>query len=338
MGKSVTMKDIAEKLDVSIVTISKALTDKDGVSDELRSIIKKTAEDMNYRHSATAKLEREKKNYNIGVVISSYYVYKDSDAFYLKMYQSLIHYLTKYEYAGILELVDHNMQENKILPQFIEGNKVDGIIVMGQLGTPYLKKLRETGIPIVYLDFYDRHMETDSVITDSVYGSYMITNYLVSMGHRKIAYIGDIKATASILDRYLGYYRSLLVNDIEPRADYLIKDRGDDFLFIEFPFPKDMPTAFVCNCDQIAYILMERLKKEGYRVPEDISVVGFDNDTFAAFSTPRLTTVSVNKDAMTAMAVETLIKRISGTADTSYRKVISGELIIRDSVANINKE
>lgn len=117
----------------------------------------------------------------------------------------------------------------------------------------------------------------------------------------------------------------------------MISDRGDDGLFIELDLPEDMPTAFVCNCDELAYILMEKLKAKGYRIPEDISVVGFDNYTFAGYSSPRLTTVEVNVEAMAQTAVETLIKRILGEKYIQGRRVISGNLIIRDSVADISK-
>jgi len=308
MIRNVTMKDVAEKLNISTVTVSKALTGKDGVSEELRAQIKKTSEEMGYRYNASAKALKEGKSYNIGVIMASHYVDEYSDAFYLRMYQGITQYLSKFDYSCILELITLDMEEDLGFPNIITGNKVDGIIIVGQLKTEYLLKLQETGLKSVYLDFYDKQMEVDSVITDSVYGAYLLTNYVISMGHKEIAYVGNIHATASILDRYLGYYRSLLVNGIEPKKEYLISDRGRDGLFIDIALPEKMPTAFVCNCDEIAYILMEKLKAMGYRIPEDISIVGFDNYTFAGYSTPKLTTVEVNMDAMTEVAVDTLIK------------------------------
>lgn len=337
MLKSVTMKDIANKLGVSTVTVSKALTDKEGVGEELRVTIKETAKQMGYRYTIGTKLQKSGRSYNIGIILESHYVDAQNDAFYMKMYHNLIKILAKSNYSGIMELITQEMMRESIMPNILLDNKVDGIIVLGQIKSEYLKMVRETNIPIVYLDFYDRQMEVDSIITDSVYGTYMLTNYIVSNGHTKIAFVGSIHATASILDRFLGYYRSLLVNNIPFREEYVISDRGDDGLFIELDLPEDMPTAFVCNCDELAYILMEKLKAKGYRIPEDISVVGFDNYTFAGYSSPRLTTVEVNVEAMAQTAVETLIKRILGEKYVQGRRVISGNLIIRDSVADISK-
>lgn len=329
----ITMKDIAQKLGVSVVTISKAFNNKDGVSEDLRMQIKKTAEEMGYRYNSNAKALREGQCFNIGVIVASRYVDETENSFYLKMYQNIIKSLTMYEYSGILEIISTEMEEENKLPRIVSNNKIDGLIVLGQMKAEYLLFIKNTGIHTVYLDFYNKTIDVDAVITDNIYGEYLLTNYLIGKGHKKIAFVGNIYTTASILDRYLGYYRSLLANRLEVNPDYLIPDRTDQGKFIDIVFPKDMPTAFVCNCDTVAYALIQKLKTEGYRVPEDISVVGFDNYSFGEYSTPKLTTVEVDVDAMTMLAVETLQKMIAGQAEKPSRKVISGTLIIRDSVA-----
>ncbi len=332
MGKKVTMKDIAGRLSVSTVTVSKALADKDGVSEELRKTIKELAFKMGYSYASPSEKEKTERSYNVGIIIASNYMGEGMYQFYFKMYQNVVLYLSKSRHSGIMELITPEMRKKGILPNIATGRKVDGIIVLGQLDSGYLKALNRTRIPLVYLDFYDKYEQKSSVLTDNVYGSYTVTNYVVEMGHKKIAFVGNIYATSSILDRYLGYYRSLIENGLEIRGDYLIPDRGEDGLFIELKFPKDMPTAFVCNCDDIAYVLMDKLKQQGYRIPEDISVVGFDNFILPGYSSPKLTTIEVNMDAMTESAVELLIEHIEGTREEICRKVISGKLVIRDSV------
>ncbi len=331
----ITMKDIAQKLGVSVVTVSKAFNNKEGVSEELRAQIKKTAEEMGYRYNVTAKALREGHCFNIGVIVASRYMDETENSFYLKMYQNIIKHLTDYEYSGILEIVTQEMEDGNELPRIISNNKIDGLIVLGQMKAEYLLFIKKTGIHTVYLDFYNKTIDVDAVITDNIYGEYLLTNYLVGKGHKKIAFIGNIYTTASILDRYLGYYRSLLANILEVHPEYLIPDRTHQRKFIEIKLPKDMPTAFVCNCDTVAYALIQKLKDRGYRVPEDISVVGFDNYSFGEYSTPKLTTVEVDVDAMTMLAVDTLQKQIAGQGEKPSRKVISGTLIIRDSVAEV---
>ena len=340
MAKSVTMRDIAEKVGVSTVTISKALTDKEGVGSELRALIKQTAEEMGYHYSIGTKTFREGKSYNVGVLVEEHYVENAATAFpfYMKMYHSVIMQLTQFHYSAIMEVVTPVMMDEIIMPNIVVGQKVDGIIVLGQIKSGYLNKVRESGIPMVYLDFYDRHMEVPSIITDNVYGSYMLSNYLVSKGHTKMAFIGSIDATPSILDRYLGYYRSLLVNHIPLREDYIIPDRGEDGLFIELKLPeKDMPTAFVCNSDLTASMVINQLEEQGYRVPEDFSVVGFDNYLFPGLCDVEITTYEVDIREMANKAIHVLLKKVSGERYKQGITIVEGRLVEKASVQQVVK-
>ncbi len=336
MAKKVTMRDIAVLLGVSTVTVSKALTDREGVSEEKRQTIKKKAQEMGYRYTAT-KSGKEGKNYNIGVLVEEQFIEIQASAFYFKMYQSIVMQLAKSSYSCILEVLTKDMLRKEILPNIVTEKKVDGIITLGKIDSKYLKNLQTIHLPIIYLDYYDQDINIPSVTTDNVYGTYMLTNHLAELGHKKIAYVGSINATPSILDRYLGYFRGLLVNNIKLKEEYLINDRDENGKYIDMQFPEDMPTAFVCNCDDIAYVLVERLKKLGYRIPEDISIVGFDNNTFAEYLSPKLTTIEVNVDAMTETACDLVIRLIKGEREINGRKVISGKMLLRDSVRPIHK-
>ena len=336
MAKNVTMRDIAKKVGVSTVTVSKALTDKDGVGSELRAVIKATAEEMGYTYSGIGDGFRRGRSYNIGVIVEEHYVDNSTTVFpfYMKMYNSINKQMSQFHYSVIMEAITSKMLAEHRMPDIVTERTVDGVIVLGQMKSDYLTVLRENKLPVVYLDFYDRTMEVPSVINDNMYGTYMLTNYLVAMGHKKIAYVGSIDATASILDRYLGYYRSLLTHQLNMPDDYIIPDRDDEGYFIDFQMPKEMPTAFVCNCDGTANLLMKLLISRGYRIPQDISVVGFDNYSAEFdYNLPKLTTIEVNIEEMTKNAVEMIIRLLKGEENLGGRKVISGKLIIRDSVA-----
>ena len=334
---NVTMRDIAEKLGVSIVSVSKALTGKEGVSEELREKVKKEADRLGYRYNLGAKGLKEGRNYNVGVIIPSYYTDDTSNAFYMKMYQCVAKCLTNYDYATMLELVDTRMQEMMILPQIVGDNRLDGLILMGELDETYLKRLKQMNIPMIYMDFYDLSMETDSVSMDNISAEYKMTEYLIELGHKKIAYVGSINATTSIMDRYLGYRRALHHYNILYREDYLIEDRGEDRLFKELALPEDMPTAFVCNCDATAFKLVQALKERGICVPEDVSVTGFDDSIYAQLCSPSLTTVAVDTDAIARLAAKRMIKHMNEPQKKRgevYR--IPGKIIYRDSVCKIN--
>ena len=334
MRRNITMKDIAERLDVSSVTVSKALNDKDGVSDELKQKIKDLANEMGYRMNTLAKSMKEGCSYNIGVIIAERYT-GGFQSFYLNFYQRISQLLEGYEYYGVLQILTEQDEENLNLPRIYHENRVDGFIVLGQVSKAYVETLQNIEIPIIFLDFYDEHLDMDSIITDNFYGAYEITNYLMHSGHRDIAFVGNVYATSSIQDRFLGYFKSLLEHKVELKQEFIINDRDDQGKFIELEFPEPMPTAFVCNCDQIAYRLINKLKKLGHDVPEDFSVVGFDNDIFATIGSPQITTVEVDIEGMASTATEYMLEKIK-MDDREYGRVsIKGKIVYRESVKKI---
>lgn len=334
--KNVTMKDIAQLLDISTVTVSKALSDREGVSSELKDKIKNAAEEMGYRYNSLAKGMKEGKSYNVGVIIADRFIKDDLDAFYLKMYHSVVKALTNENYYGIMEIVTLQAEKDLLIPNIISENKVDGIIVLGQMSFEYLSTLKKSSIPLVFLDFYEEHLDVDSVISDSFHGAYTLTNHVISMGHQEIGFVGNIFATSSILDRYLGYYKALITNRIKINEEWIIQDRGEDGLHVDFALPQNMPTAFVCNCDSVAYLFISKLKEMGYKVPEDVSVAGYDNYIFASLSSPRLTTVEVNMEMMADTAVHAVMRKIEGDSRSMGRKVIGGNVVIRESIKDLN--
>ncbi len=335
--KNVTMRDIAKMLDISTVTVSKALSDKEGVSSELKDKIKATAEDIGYRYNSLAKGMKEGKSYNIGVIIAERFVKDDMDAFYLKMYHNIVKALSRESYYGIMEIVTAKEEKDLDIPNVISENKVDGVIVLGQMNPEYLLTIKKTEIPLVFLDFYDENLDVDAVISDSFFGGYTLTNHLISLGHKSIGFVGNIYSTSSILDRYLGYYKALVTNKVHVNEAWIVKDRDDEGEYIDFLLPEKMPTAFVCNCDSVAYLFIRKLKKLGYRVPDEISVAGFDNYIYASLSSPRLTTIEVDMEIMTETAIHAVMKKIEGDNRSLGRKVISGNLVVRDSVKNLKK-
>ena len=328
------MKDIAQKLGVSSVTVSKALNDKEGVSEELKIKIKHLAEEMGYRYNTVAKSMKEGLSYNIGVVIPERFAGL-TQSFYLKVYQQISLVLEKNGYYGILQILNEEDEKNLNLPRVYYERKVDGFIILGQVSKEYIKKIESIELPKLFLDFYDENATVDSIISDNFYGAYELTNYLVHNGHKKIAYVGNLYSTSSIQDRFLGYYKSLLEHNIELKHDLILNDRDERGTYIDIELPTELPTAFVCNCDQVAHNLINKLKKHGYSIPEDFSVVGFDNDIYATITEPRLTTVEVDIEEMASSAVKFVIEKVKNKNKKHGRVLVKGKIIYRDSVKKL---
>ena len=173
------------------------------------------------------------------------------------------------------------------------------------------------------------------MIADNFYGMYLLTEYLFERGYQKLAYVGSIHRTSSIMDRYCGFYKALLEHGEELPAEWLIEDR-DRTGNVEFSIPEKLPEAFVCNCDLTAGILMLKLEKLGYKVPEDVAVIGFDNYLYPGFPDKKITTYEVNTRAMVKIALEKVMKRLKNPSSGRGLNVVSGQIIEKESVGNLS--
>jgi len=334
LKEKMNMGKIAEMFNVSIVTVSKALNDKEGVSEELREKIKKAAEKLGYRPNHAAKSLKTQKVYNVGILIANRYV-DSQEAYYFSVCGEIIKKLMLLEYSGIMEILMPEDEEEMKLPRMFLERKVDGIIVLGQLEESYLRHLETIDIPMVYFDFYVNYSNIDTIISDNFFSSYQLTISLIEQGHKEIGFVGNIHSTSSIQDRFLGYYKALLENQIDLNMDYIVSDRDGLGKLIDLKLPKAMPTAFVANCDQVAYKLINTLKQNGHLVPEDISVVSFDNTIYATIAQPQITTVDNNVEDMVSTATKIIIKKINNPSKTYGRILIKGNIIKRDSSQHI---
>ena len=328
MSKDVTMRDIAKKLGLSAVSVSKAISGKEGVSDSVRDLIVTTAAEMGYKYTPAA--DAKTAHYNVGVMVAQTFI--SDSAFYSKLFQNIAIEFGKAGHSCTLEILSHRDERDGTLPMSVTEGHIDGLIALGPLSEGCLKSVLSLETPCIFVDNYAPDDNLDSIVSDNVYGSHMLTNYLVKKGHKKIAFVGTVNATNSIMDRYLGYLKGLLQNGIAVRDDYILPDRNEAGYITDIKLPKDLPDAFVCNCDEVAYHLVRQLDDKGIRVPEDVSVVGFDDYIFATVSKPPLTTFKVNMEEMSKSAVSLMIDKIKAPHSFHGRKVVSGEIIIRDSV------
>lgn len=339
MAKSVKLADIAERVGVSVVTVSKALSGQKGVSEEVRNKIQSIAEELGYQQPSAMRKEQDQKNYNIGVLISERFLDK-YETFYWQMYQAVTTGAAVKGCFTMLEVISIEEEEAVRLPKLVQERKVDGIIVIGKLSHDYLQHLKvEVGVPIIFLDYYDGREAWDAVISNSYYGTYELTYYLYQMGHRKIAYVGTLLATESITDRFFGYQKAILELGLEQKKEWILEDRHVDSGRIDavnlMQLPEDMPTAFVCNCDLTASCLVKKLVENGYRVPEDISVVGFDNYLYPGLCNIGITTYEVDVQEMAKRTIHNIIKKINGNNYRDGVTVVDGRLVVKESVARI---
>nr|WP_302134245.1 LacI family DNA-binding transcriptional regulator [uncultured Schaedlerella sp.] len=334
MAKGVTLADIAARVGVSNVAVSKALSGKPGVSEEMRIRIKQVAEQMGYVSGSTARSAPAATG-NIGVIMPEHY-YEYSVSFYGQLYEKVVRALYDNHYYGILELLKKEDEQESNVPKVLQDAKVDGLILVGQLGEKYIDTMvSQSRLPVFFLDTYMPSIAFDTVISDGYYGTYLLTDHLIRRGHRKIGYVGNIDATSSIADRFWGYRKALRENGIDYEDEWEISDRskyGKTYAKI-LTERRDLD-AYVCNCDFTANILIQNLEELGVSVPDDVSVVGFDDFLPAGMGmdSERITSYSVDMERMAEVCVKSLIKKIKREKYVEGVQIITGRIVEKKTV------
>ena len=271
--KNVTMRDIGAALGVSTVTISKALSGKEGVSDAVREKIVETARKMGYHYGAP---EPEQEGRVVGILIADRHF--SAPSFYYSMYRELLKEISENGMLGVLEIVPDEDEMSQTPPVSMTIQKVSGIILLGQFRDEYVAAVLNTGLPTVLLDSVVEGMDVDAVISDGTGGTAQMTRYLIEQGHTRIGFVGSIRRTSSITERFTGFMREMLLAGLDVPGEWIVPDSREDGRFHgRFDLPEQLPTAFVCNNDVGACVLARQLEEQGLSVPGDISLVGFDN-------------------------------------------------------------
>lgn len=333
--KKVRLSDIAKILNISTVTVSKALSNKEGVGDDLRKQIKKVADELGYISKKTSPIGNGKITGNIGILIPSRYFSKDF-SFYWYIFNHLSTELLNRNYYSIMELISNDDEENLTIPRILNDKKVDGLIILGQISNKYIEKIESCFENFILLDFYTNKMNLDCVSNDDYYCSYMLTSYVINQGHKNLRFVGNFNATTSIRDRFMGFQKAMLENNLKTGLDDIIDDRDEKGQVIDIKLPlENMPTAFICNCDLTAANLIDELTSLGFKIPNDISVTGFDNYLSPDRISIPLTTVYIKPEDTANVAAELIIKKINKEPYMHGRHLVSGTLVIRDSVKKL---
>ena len=336
----VTMKDIALKLGVSINAVSIALNEKPGVSDEMRMLILKTADELGYINKKRKYLSVFSKT-NICIMMQSYYA--NTGHFYSIVLRSIVDEAKDMGYASILNYFD---DLNMNIPKCMSERKVAGVIIIGKISDHNLQIIKREGIPIVLVDFTSLYSGFDCILTHNKQGGYMITSYVIEKGYKKVGFFGDLNYSSSFKDRFIGFKEALVKHDIiqsycdeeyikkfshlENIEGFVIEDSVKDI--IKILLSKELPEIFVCANDSNAFIVWQALEQLGYSVPDDIGITGFDDIPLAKKMIPSLTTLQVQKESMGKEAVHRLIDRIHRKDCIQKTELLSVSIIERHSV------
>lgn len=340
-GKRATMKDIATQLNLSINAVSLALNDRVGVSEDTRREVLRVAEEIGYLEH-TSKYMSTYSSKNICVLLRSIY-FRDMH-FYSKI---LIGVEQEARKSGYDLLINFYEEEFRV-PNCVENKRVAGVVVVGKIEDTELMMLKKHHIPIILVDHTSLSESTDSILTDNKLGAFKVTRYLIDKGYKKIGFFGDLDYSISVKERFFGYQEAIkllpnlssqhevnlytekysLLNDIEKH----IIAHDTEQIIKRIKEIDTLPEACVCSNDNAAIQLCNALRMLDYKVPVDISVVGFDDIELCSMITPKMTTVKVNKELMGKKAIQRLIWRINHLKEPVENIILNVEIVERESV------
>lgn len=335
MQVAITIKDIARLANVSITTVSKVINNKDdSISEQTKNKILQIIKETNYQPNAIARSLVTKKTKTIGLIIPDI-----TNPFFPEIARGAEDCANIYGYNIFLCNTDDNAEKENNYIAVLREKCVDGIIFTSSSIPKYehIIDLIDSGIPVVMIDrsIEPKLKNVYGVFLDNYKGGYLATKYLIELGHRNIACITGPLYTKSAIERLNGYKKALSDFNIEINNSMIIE--GDFKInsgmvaaekIIE---NKDVTGIFACN-DLMAYGVYKTLKKKGYRIPDDISIVGFDDIQLSQILEPQLTTIKQPSYDMGLTATRVLIKLIEG--EKVRKKVVKFEpsLIERKSV------
>lgn len=336
---AITIKDIARHTGVSHSTVSRALSGSKLISNATSLRIRQAAFELGYRPSAAARSLKTNRTQVLGVVVSSL-----ADPFFSEIVQGVEDIAQENGYRLFVAVSERDPRREQKIVQAMMEHRVDGVIICStSFSTEQGRQLSEYGLPIVVVNNQAAEDYRYSIYHDDLDGSRQVTRHLIDQGHQRIAYLGNSSSGRTTQDRMAGFQLEMDGAGLKVPDEYIHSVPGGEpehglaasnyFLSLSC-----RPTALVCFNDMMAIGLLQGLHQAGERVPEDVSVTGFDNIVFSAYTQPPLTTFDQPKCFIGAEAARLVLGLLQSPAGGSLQsgpkiRLLRGRLLVRSSTA-----
>lgn len=353
MAGSITAKDVAQRAEVSVGTVSRVFNNHSNVSEEIRQRVLRVAADLGYMRPGGQPIQASARALK---EVCFLYCHKgETLPLTLNPYWAPIFYGVEREarLANIkltyrtLDEEEQTGQTARQLTAFLLDMRPGGLLLVGPAELETVRAFQATGLPLVLVDHYlpDLDVPVDAVLGDNFQGTRLAMDYLLALGHRRIAFLGGVTQPGprpvytiySVQQRWASYCMTLLDHGLP--IDYTLVEPGE--LNAESAYAACQRllargvefTALMCADDITAIGALKALREAGLRVPEDVSLIGFDDIELAQHVTPPLTTIHLSADQLGATALRTLIARATNPEASCITNLLGVRLVKRASVA-----
>jgi LacI family transcriptional regulator len=333
---STKLRDIAELFGCSVATVSNAINGRGRMSDEVRrQIIDKCAE-LNFVPNSAGRSLRLQRSDAVGVIYAPSFAELFGNVFYARIMEGLAEAFGE---AG-LDLILGNRMDPDGVPSIVRQGKVDALVVLaGVFSAEAFQSLRSCPVPLCLVDGHHATLKADTLTSDGFGGGRQVAEYLMANGHRNVRMVAYRSPLYNIEQRIAGFLFGLSASGLDVREDKTVIRVDDNEQAVEELkrqlAGKKPPTAVFAVNDTFALHLVGALTEAGFRVPQDVSVIGFDDDPIAARCQPPLTTVGLGKRDFGAESAKMVLHRLAHPEAPPIHQVQPTRLVIRDSVAKV---
>nr|WP_239534033.1 LacI family DNA-binding transcriptional regulator [Thalassobacillus pellis] len=339
VGQVVTIKDVAKAANVSISTVSRVLNNSGYTSANVKERVNKAVEELKFQKNMVATAMIKKQTQTFGLIIPDI-----KNIFYGELTRAIEDKAHKLGFNVILCNTDNDLEKESEYLNFLIRKGIDGIIFStpetNDMNVREVMKSRPD-LPIIILGSKVKNVRLDEVLVDNFEGSYTATRHLIDLGHERIGYIGGQPDSYSTIERQRGYLAALEDNGITSNPTYIELDefkidsgfeKGKKLLAEE-----DRPTAIFAANDAIAVGVYKAARELGLRIPEDLSVIGFDDSQFAEIVFPELTTIRTPIAQMGEKTVELAVQIVKDGKNFKESITFQPTLVERGSTQRIKK-
>lgn len=342
-----TIKDVARLAKASISTVSRVINNKGGVSPDLEDRIKQAINSLKYKPNTLARALKSKATKSLGLIVPSI-----ENAIFPQLIKVIEESAKRYGFSTILCNSHGSVEEEGSLLQLLVEKQVDGII-FNPMGTydPKFDIVKENQTPIIVLGKKIDGFDTTNINANNSYGAYLATSHLIKTGMKAIAFLsGELEASSAISCRFEGYRAALEEHGLSFKEELVVKGSGSFEGGINAAFDGGIHGAeeligrgvrfdsvFASN-DMTALGCLEKLIEAGYKIPDDISIIGYDDIPVSRIVRPHLSTVHSPIREFGIEAVKTILRIIYSKKDSYHEKMFEPELILRSSTKPLANE
>ena len=328
-----TMKDIARLAQVSTSTVSHVINGSRFVSDEIREKVMRIVVELNYTPSYIARSLKVKTTKTIGLLVTA-----TNNPFFSEVMAGVEQYCQKNQYNLIIATTGGDAKRLHQNLQTLIHKQVDGVLLMCGDSRFQADMELTVSLPLVVMDWWFTELNADKILENSERGGYLATKSMVDVGHQKIGIItGNLRKSVA-KNRLLGYKKALSEANIVLNPDWIVESHFDFEGGIvgaqKLLALSDRPTAIFCCSDTIAIGAYQAIQNQGLCIPQDISIMGYDDIELARYLFPSLSTISQPKAELGKLAVETLLQRIQEPNENYRTLVLEPTCILRESISS----